>query len=380
MTNQIVWLLAKPSQVQDTSWIKPGKVAWDWWNAKNIYGVDFKSGINTQTYKYYIDFAAKYGIQYIILDEGWYKLGNLLEVVPDINMEELVPTASRKMSASFCGSSGRRSTISSQPALDQFEKWGVKGIKVDFMQRSDQVMINFYHKICREAAKRKMLVDFHGAIRAGHDDAHLAQPDQHRRRPGTWSGISGARKPNPSTTSRFPSPACSSAPWTTRRAPCAMRTRETFEPIATSRWRLGTRCHQLAMYVVFESPLQMLGDTPSNYLREPEIMEFLAPVPTFGTKPKSSTRSMGTTWLLLAAADGMVRRRDDRLDRRATWISTFRFCRRETFRMQSYEDGANADRMAQRLQDDKDARSTTNTRLKIKMAAGGGWAARLVPQ
>src|SRR5207237_5625237 len=82
LTNQLVWLTAKPSQVQDTSWIKPGKVAWDWWNANNIYGVDFKAGINTQTYKYYIDFAAKYGIPYVILDEGWYKLGNVLEVVP----------------------------------------------------------------------------------------------------------------------------------------------------------------------------------------------------------------------------------------------------------------------------------------------------------
>ena len=96
ITNQLVWLLAKPSQVQDTSWIKPGKVAWDWWNALNIDGVDFKSGVNTQTYKYYIDFAAKYGIPYIILDEGWYKLGNVLEVVPELNMEELTAYARQK--------------------------------------------------------------------------------------------------------------------------------------------------------------------------------------------------------------------------------------------------------------------------------------------
>ena len=96
ITNQLVWLLAKPSQVQDTSWIKPGKVAWDWWNALNLEGVDFKSGVNTQTYKYYVDFAAKYGLQYIILDEGWYKLGNVLEVSPDLNMEELTAYAKKK--------------------------------------------------------------------------------------------------------------------------------------------------------------------------------------------------------------------------------------------------------------------------------------------
>src|SRR5256886_12833192 len=93
LTNQLVWLLAKPSQLQDTSWIKPGKVAWDWWNLDNVYDVDFKAGVNTQTYKYYIDFAAKYGLQYVILDEGWYKLGNVLDVVPEINMEELTAYA-----------------------------------------------------------------------------------------------------------------------------------------------------------------------------------------------------------------------------------------------------------------------------------------------
>ena len=96
ITNQLVWLLAKPSQVQDTSWIKPGKVAWDWWNATNIYGVNFKSGINTQTYKYYVDFAAKYGLQYIVLDEGWYKLGDVMNVAPEINMEELTAYAKQK--------------------------------------------------------------------------------------------------------------------------------------------------------------------------------------------------------------------------------------------------------------------------------------------
>ena len=96
ITNPLVWLLAKPSQVQDTSWIKPGKVAWDWWNANNVYGVDFKSGVNTQTYKYYIDFAAKYGLEYIVLDEGWYKLGNVLDVVPEINMEELMAYGKQK--------------------------------------------------------------------------------------------------------------------------------------------------------------------------------------------------------------------------------------------------------------------------------------------
>src|SRR6267154_1264262 len=165
ITNQIVWLLEKPSQLQDTSWIKPGKVAWDWWNANNIYGVDFKAGINTQTYKYYIDFASKYGIPYIILDEGWYKLGNVLEVVPEMNIEELVAYGKQKHVGIILWMVWKTLDDQFEPAFKQFEKWDVKGLKIDFMQRDDQKVINFYHKVCREAAKRKLLVDFHGAIR-----------------------------------------------------------------------------------------------------------------------------------------------------------------------------------------------------------------------
>src|SRR3989441_6892696 len=146
ITNQMVYLLAKPSQVPDTSWIKPGKVAWDWYNANNIYGVDFKSGIDTQTYKYYIDFASKYGIEYIILDEGWYKLGNVLDVVPEMNIEELVAYGKQKNVGIILWMVWKTLDDQFEPAFNQFEKWGVKGLKIDFMQRDDQPVINFYHK------------------------------------------------------------------------------------------------------------------------------------------------------------------------------------------------------------------------------------------
>ena len=121
-----------------------------------------KPGVNTQTYKYYIDFAAKYGIPYIILDEGWYKLGNVLDVVPEINMEELTAYAKQKNVGVILWVVWKTLDDQLIPALDQYQKWGVKGIKVDFMQRSDQMLINYYHKVSRETAKRKMLVDFHG--------------------------------------------------------------------------------------------------------------------------------------------------------------------------------------------------------------------------
>ena len=127
ITNQLVYLLAKPSQIQDTSWIKPGKVAWDWWNALNIDGVDFKSGVNTQTYKYFIDFAAKYGIPYIILDEGWYKLGNVLEVVPEVNMEELSAYAKQKNVGIILWMVWKTLDDQFDPAFDRIREMGSQG-------------------------------------------------------------------------------------------------------------------------------------------------------------------------------------------------------------------------------------------------------------
>jgi len=279
LTNQLVWLLAKPSQLHDTSWIKPGKVAWDWWNFNNIYDVDFKAGVNTQTYKYYIDFAAKYGLQYVILDEGWYKLGNVLEVVPEINMEELAAYAKEKNVGIILWVIWKSLDDQLIPALDLYAKWGVKGIKVDFMQRDDQKLINFYYKVCSEAAKRKMLVDFHG----GQKQVTMTRtwPNMisgEGVRGMEWSKWSAESEPKHNVTLPFTRMFLGPMDYT----PGAMRnaTRTTFAPIFQQPMALGTRCHQLAMYVVYDSPLQMLSDSPSNYLREPEAMEFLGPVPS----------------------------------------------------------------------------------------------------
>ncbi|HKR15084.1 MAG TPA: glycoside hydrolase family 97 catalytic domain-containing protein, partial [Pyrinomonadaceae bacterium] len=272
ITNQLVYLLAKPSQVQDTSWIKPGKVAWDWYNANNIDGVDFKSGINTQTYKYYIDFASRYGIEYVILDEGWYKLGNLLAVVPEIDIEELVAYGKKKNVGIILWMVWKTLDDQFEAAFDQAEKWGVKGLKIDFMQRDDQLLMNFYHKVCREAARRRMLVDFHGAIR----------PATMTR---TWPNlvsVEGVRGLEQNKWSKYANPEHNVTLPFTRMflgpmdyTPGAMMNagwESNFAPIFERPMSLGTRAHQLAMYVIYESPLQMLADSPSHYLREPEVM------------------------------------------------------------------------------------------------------------
>ena len=375
ITNPLVWLLEKPSELQDTSWIKPGKVSWDWWNANNVYGVDFKSGVNTQTYKYYIDFAAKYGIPYIILDEGWYKLGNVLDVSPEINMDELTAYAKQKNVGIILWVVWKTLDDQLIPALDQYAKWGVKGIKVDFMQRSDQPVMNFYRKVCLEAAKRKMLVDYHGDQKpASMTRTWPNLINTEGVRGMEWSKWSAETEPEHNVTLPFTRMFLGPMDYT----PGAMRnaTKNTFAPIFNRPMALGTRCHQLAMYVVYESPLQMLSDSPSNYLREPEIMEFLAPVPTEWDDTKVLdakiadyvvvARRNGNDWYVGAMNDWTARSLD--ID--------FSFLPDGNFTMDAYQDGVNADRMASDYK--KTTTQVTKTsKLKIQLAPGGGWAARI---
>lgn len=375
LTNQIVYLLEKPSIVQDTSWIKPGKVAWDWWNANNVYGVDFNARINTETYKYYIDFAAKYGIPYVILDEGWYKLGNVLEVVPEINMDELAAYSKQKNVGLILWVVWKTLDDQLIPALDQFEKWGVKGIKVDFMQRSDQILIDYFYRVSRECAKRKMLVDFHGDQKPAtmtRTWPNLISTEGVRGM--EWDKWSAEAEPKHNVTLPFTRMFLGPMDYT----PGAMRnaTRTTFAPIHDQPMALGTRCQQLAMYVVYESPLQMLSDSPSNYLREPEAMEFLAAVPTEWDETKVLdariadyvvvARRSGHDWYIGAMTDWTPRNLEIDLS----------FLPEGSFTMDAYQDGVNADRNA------SDYRKITQTvtratKLKLPLASGGGWAARI---
>ena len=377
LTNQLTWLLAKPSDLSDTSWIKPGKVAWDWWNANNIYGVDFKAGINTQTYKFYIDFAAKYRIAYIILDEGWYKLGNVLEAVPEVNMEELTAYAKQKNVGIILWVIWKTLDDQLEPALDQFAKWGVKGIKVDFMQRSDQLLINYYHKVSRETAKRKMLVDFHGDQKPAtmtRTWPNLINVEGVRGL--EWSKWSAETEPKHNITLPFTRMFLGPMDYT----PGAMLNaqKDSFAAIFHRPMSLGTRCHQLAMYVVYDAPLQMLSDSPSNYLREPEIMDFLGPVPTEWDDTKVLdariaeylvvARRNGSDWYVGALTDWTPRE----------LAVDFSFLPEGNFQMEAFQDGVNADRMGSDYKMLK-VQVRKTTKLKIKLAPGGGWAARVTP-
>ncbi len=375
ITNSLVWLLESPSQVQDTSWIKAGKVSWDWWNANNVYGVDFKAGINTETYKYYIDFAAKFGLQYIILDEGWYKLGNVLQVVPEINMEELASYARQKNVGIILWVVWKTLDDQLIPALDQYAKWGIKGIKVDFMQRSDQLVMNFYERVSRECAKRKMLVDFHGDQKpASMTRTWPNLINAEGVRGMEWSKWSADAEPEHNVTLPFTRMFLGPLDYT----PGAMRnaSKTNFAPIFGQPMALGTRCHQLAMYVVFEAPLQMLADSPSNYLREPEVMDFLGPVPTEWDDTKVLdariadyilvARRSGKDWWVGAMSDWTAR--DLNLD--------LSFLDDGTFTLDAFQDGVNADRAASDYKKTT-TRVTKNDKLEIHLAPGGGWAAHI---
>lgn len=375
--NQLPWLLSSPCRIKDPSWIRPGKVAWDWWNDNNIYGVDFKSGINTTTYKYYIDFASAHGIEYVILDEGWYRLGDLLDVNPEINVEELVNYGKTKNVGIILWVIWKTLDDQLKEALDQFEAWGVKGIKVDFMQRDDQPMVEYYWKIAREAASRKLLVDFHGAYKpSGLNRAWPNVLTGEGVRGLEWNKWSDVITPEHDVTLPFIRMAAGPMDYT----PGAMLNaqQEQFHPVFDRPMSQGTRCHQLAMYVVFESPLQMLADSPSNYLKEGQCMEFLSEVPavwdeTVVLDAKVGdyvivARRSGAQWYLGGMTDWSPRE----------FTIDLSFLSGETFEYDLYQDGMNSDRFAGDYTKTT-GRISSHDRLTVRMSPGGGVAAVFSP-
>ncbi len=373
--NDIVYRLASPCRLDDTSWIKPGKIAWDWWNANNNKGVSFRSGVNTDTYKYYIDFAAEYGLEYIILDEGWSKPSNLLEMNPAVNVPELCKYAQGKGVDIILWCLWNALDKDLDRALDLFKTWDVKGIKVDFMQRDDQAMVNYYWRISKAAAERHMLVDFHGAYKPC--GLERTYPNMLTR-----EGVKGLEH-NKWSSDITPDHDCT-LPFIRMFAgpldytPGAMRNAEAanFKAAFTRPMSQGTRCHQLGLYVVFESPLQMLADAASAYYREKGCMEFLSEVPSVWdeTKPLAGkvgdyvavARQKGTGWFIGAITDWTPRELEVKLD----------FLPAGTYTLIEFVDGINADRFAEDYAR-KESPVKPGDTIKIKMAPGGGYAAMI---
>jgi alpha-glucosidase len=371
--SDLVYRLSDPPRISDPSWIRPGKVAWDWWNANNLYGVDFPAGINTQTYKHYIDFASRHGLEYVILDEGWSAPDDLLKINPDVDMEELFRYAAEKKVGLILWCVWLTLDRQLDAALDMFEKWGAKGIKVDFMDRDDQKIVNYYWRIAEQAARRKLLVDFHGAYKpAGLDRAYPNVLTREGVMGLEYSKWSDSVTPEHDLIIPFTRMLAGPMDYT----PGAMvnAQQRDFKPIFNRPMSQGTRCHQLAMFVVFESPLQMLCDSPSNYSREPEIMDFLAGVPSVWDETKVldakvgdylvAARRSGRDWYIGAMTDWSAREL-------AVDVSFLGGGRVEA---DIWEDGVNASRWGS---DYRKTRQVLSRSMVIKLAPGGGWVARV---
>lgn len=371
VTNQLIYKLAPESQ-GDFSWVKPGKIAWDWYNALILTGVDFKCGVNNDTYKYYIDFASKYGIEYVVLDDGWSEAWDVTKTVPEINMEELVAYGKKKNVDLILWVSWAPFRERLDEAFDLFSKWGIKGIKMDFMNRDDQAMVDFYYTVARKAAEHKMLVDFHGAYKP---------TGWLRTFPNVLSseGVAGLENhkwgsfvtPEHNVTLPFTRMVAGPMDYT----PGAMinfheKDHKVWFNLPAS---IGTRCHQLGMYVVYESPLQMLADSPSNYYREEKCMEFLSQVPVVWDETrvlKASVgeyivvaRRSGNTWFI----GGMVGKKGQK------FAITLDFIKGNKT-LTCWEDGVNVDLQAQDFAC-RTKKVKQGDTITISMYDGGGYVA-----
>lgn len=371
VTNQLIYKLAPESQ-GDFSWVKPGKIAWDWYNALILTGVDFKCGVNNDTYKYYIDFASKYGIEYVVLDDGWSEAWDVTKTVPEINMEELVAYGKKKNVDLILWVSWAPFREKLDEAFDLFSKWGIKGIKMDFMNRDDQAMVDFYYTVARKAAAHRMLVDFHGAYKP---------TGWLRTFPNVLSseGVAGLENhkwgsfvtPEHNVTLPFTRMVAGPMDYT----PGAMinfheKDHKVWFNLPAS---IGTRCHQLGMYVVYESPLQMLADSPSNYYREEKCMEFLSQVPVVWDETrvlKASVgeyivvaRRSGDTWFI----GGMVGKKGQKFDITLDFIKGNKT-------LTCWEDGVNVDLQAQDFAC-RTKKVKQGDTITISMYDGGGYVA-----
>jgi alpha-glucosidase len=376
--SDMVYKLAPANKLADTKWIKPGHVAWDWWNANNIYGVDFSSGINDATYKYYIDFASKNKIEYIIIDDGWYEPFNVLKSIPEINIPELCRYAESKKVGVILWVGWKNFADNIDSAVNLYEKWGIKGVKVDFMQRDDQKVVNFYTEAERKTGEHHLLIDFHGAYKP--DGLGRTWPNSLTR-----EGVKGmendkwSRDINPDHDATIPFTRMVAGPMDYTPGAMVNMDKTNFSPNFTRPESQGTRAHQVALYVLYESPLQMLADSPSNYMKEQETTDFIVSIPTVwddivGLDGKVGdylllARRSGKNWFIGAITDWTARDMDLDLS----------FLPAGKYSMEIFQDGINADKYAQ---DYKLVKSNVQSgdKMKIHLAPGGGWAARIIPE
>lgn len=369
--------LAPASNIVDPSWIKPGQVSWEWWNDASPYGddVNFVSGYNLETYKYYIDFAAKQGIPYILMDEGWAKsTRDPYTPNPRVNVHELIRYGKEKNVGVILWLTWL--TVENNFDLfETFKKWGVAGVKIDFMDRSDQWMVNYYERVAKEAAKNELLIDFHGSFKP----SGLEQ-----RYPNvlSYEGVRGMEQmggATPNNSLLFPFIRNIAGPMDYTPGAMISMQPEVYSSRRPNSASIGTRAYQLALYVVFESGIQMLADNPTMYYRNQDCTDFITKVPTTWDETKVLeakvgeyivvAKRKGEKWFIGAITNGKESERTFTLNMDFLKVG-------KTYDMISFEDGINAGRQAMDYRK-KISRITLKDPLQIKLVKNGGWAAIL---
>ncbi len=372
LDNDIVQKLAAPPRVADVSWIKPGKVAWDWWNNWNISHVDFRAGINTPTYKYYIDFAAANKLEYIVMDEGWSVSTDMTKVSDKIDLDEIVEYGRQKGVGVILWATWYALTQRIDEVFENYSTMGVKGFKIDFIDRDDQKTVASTYEIAEKAAKYRLMIDFHG----------IYKPTGLQRTYPNVIGFEGVKGLENTKWARDDVPRYDvSIPFIRMMAgpmdytPGAMRNanRDNFRPIHASPMSQGTRCHQLAMYVVFEEPLKMLSDNPTIYMKEQQTTDFIAKFPTTFDQTVAIDGRVGEyvaiarrkadTWYVGAMTNWNAR----------NLTLDFSFLPRGVYQAEVFKDGINADREASDYKREV-IKVDSGDRLEIHLSSGGGWA------
>ena len=374
--SDLVYRLSTPSKIEDVSWIKPGKVAWDWWNCWNLEKVDFKTGINNETYKYYIDFASKNGIEYVILDEGWsvYKQADLMQVVPEINLEELISYANERNVGLILWAGSWPFYRDMEKVVKHYSQMGIKGFKIDFFSRDDQDMVRFINEAAETCARYHMLVDFHGIYKP--TGLNMTWPNVLN-----YEGVNGLEQMKWSGNEQhvqydveIPFIRQFAGPMDYTQGAMTNAARGCFSINYYQPMSFGTRCHQLGMYVVYDSPLNMLCDSPSKYMKEQECVNFISAIPTIwdetiGVDGKIGeyvciARRSGDTWYLGALTNW--EQRDLNID--------LSFLEDGDYNIEIFCDGVNADRVGTDYRKEEISLSS-NQKLKVTLSPGGGCAA-----
>ena len=378
--NNLVYALASPNRIGDTSWIKTGKVAWDWWNDWNLKGVPFKAGINMDTYKYYIDFASRNGLEFIVLDEGWYdpKSGDMLTVIPELDLPELIAYGKSKGVEIVIWTVFNVLDSQLEAACKKYADMGIKGFKVDFLDRDDQTAVEMVYRIAEMTARYKLTLDLHGIYKPtgiNRTYPHIINFESvFGMEEVKWTDI---KNNMPLYDVTFPYIRMMAGP--VDYTPGAMRnaTKADWRAMYYTPASMGTRCHQLAAYIVHDSPFTMLCDAPTNYLNEQECVDFIASLPVEVDSTFIASGELGKYIVTVRKKDvnwyigGMTNwdERDVQLD--------FSFLPEGmSYTAVLFKDGVNANKQAEDYRKET-IRIDKDSRLTLHLASGGGFAMKL---